>query len=77
MDLGATMTKRIKKKAVRRIDPEISLDDAAIVDAEIDKQPDAAAQAALGMAQQLRTGAASRLNQLTKTTSDQNAGAGQ
>jgi hypothetical protein len=69
MNLGATMTKRIKKKAVRRIDPEISLDDVAIVDKEIDAQPDEVAMAATGMADQLRQGAQARLGELTKTTS--------
>jgi hypothetical protein len=69
MDLGETMTKRIKKKAVRRVDPEISVDDAAIVDAEIDKQehtPDLLVQ---GAANKLMQGAKTRLQQTQSTTS--------
>jgi hypothetical protein len=38
MDLGPTMTKRIKKRAVRRIDPDIPLDELALIDGEIDSR---------------------------------------
>ncbi len=69
MDLGETMTKRIKKKAVRRVDPEISVDDAEIVDKEIDEQehtPDLMVQ---GAANKLLQGAKARLQQTQSTTS--------
>jgi len=70
LNLGPTMTKRIKKKAVRRIDPEIPLEDVKLVDAEIDKQPDDMADTATNMAAQLKSGAQSRLRQLLNTTSE-------
>lgn len=38
MDLGESMTKRMKKTAVRRIDPDIPADDLKKIDAEIDAQ---------------------------------------
>lgn len=38
MDLGLTMAKRIKKRAVRRIEPDMDPKDLATVDAEIDAQ---------------------------------------
>jgi len=40
LDLGETMTKRIKKRAVRRLEPEMPLDDLQKIDAEIDAQED-------------------------------------
>lgn len=42
MDLGLTMTKRIKKRAVRRIEPDMDPEDLDVVDAEIDEQDEAA-----------------------------------
>lgn len=39
LNLGETMTRRIKKAAVRRIDPNIPPDELEIIDAEIDKAP--------------------------------------
>ena len=70
MNLGPTMTKRIKKKAVRRIDPEIPIEEAQTVDAEIDGQPDEMSASADNMAAQLKSGAQSRLRQLLNTTSE-------
>lgn len=70
MNLGDTMEKRLKKKAVRRIEPELTPDEAKEIDDEIDAQPSAAeALAAQGAADTLRTGAQKRLGQLVKTTS--------
>jgi hypothetical protein len=40
MNLGPTMAKRIKKRAARRIDPDMPLEDQQQVDAEIDGQDD-------------------------------------
>lgn len=45
MNLGPTMRKRIKKKAVRRIDPNIPEEELADIDKEIDGQPDDIQQA--------------------------------
>lgn len=39
LNLGETMTRRIKKKAVRRIDPDIKPDELKTIDEEIDKLP--------------------------------------
>lgn len=39
MGLGETMTRRIKKRAARRIEPEMPQDELSKVDAEIDKMP--------------------------------------
>jgi hypothetical protein len=38
MDLGLTMSKRIKKRAVRRIEQDIPADDLEVIDEEIEKQ---------------------------------------
>lgn len=38
MDLGDTMTRRIKKRAVRRIEPDIPEDELKLIDKEIDSQ---------------------------------------
>ena len=38
MDLGPTMAKRMKKAAVRRLDPDIPAEELATIDAEIDAQ---------------------------------------
>ena len=40
LNLGETMTKRIKKKAARRIDPEMPVDVLEQVDKDIDAQKD-------------------------------------
>lgn len=40
MGLGLTMTKHIKKKAVRRIDPDIPSEDLEVIDKEIDAMKD-------------------------------------
>lgn len=40
MDLGETMTKRIKKRAARRVDPDMPMDVQQQVDQEIDAQKD-------------------------------------
>ena len=40
MNLGPTMTRRIKKRAVRRVDPDIPVDELKTIDEEIDKQPE-------------------------------------
>jgi hypothetical protein len=40
MGLGPTMNKRVKKQAVRRIDPEIPPEDLKKIDKEIEAQPD-------------------------------------
>jgi hypothetical protein len=76
MDLGDTMTKRMKKKAVRRIEPELQPDEAKIIDDEIDAQPKAEQMTLHGGADQLLKGAQSRLGALKQTTSgagDRNA----
>jgi len=73
MDLGDTMTKIIKKKAVRRIEPEITPEDLETVDKEIDAQkPEAmlGTQAlGMGLANQLKQNAQTRLQAVKKTTS--------
>jgi hypothetical protein len=79
MGLGVTMEKRLKKKAVRRLEPELQPEEAAKIDAEIDALPsqqEQAQQGALGAADSLRKGAQSRLSALMQTTSgagDRNA----
>lgn len=72
MDLGETMTKRIKKKAVRRIEPELTPDEAKTIDAEIDAQKPEAILGAEAMSQQLRAGAQQRLSEVKSTTSEAN-----
>jgi hypothetical protein len=70
MDLGETMTKRLKKKAVRRLEPELPVDDAKLIDGEIDAQDYQPAETAVGTAAtKLASGAKSRLNELLSTTS--------
>jgi hypothetical protein len=72
MGLGDTMEKRLKKKAVRRLEPELQPDEAKLIDDEIDALPTAqqqAQQGALGAADQLRQGAQTRLSNLMQTTS--------
>jgi hypothetical protein len=70
MDLGDTMTRRLKKKAVRRVEPEISVEDAKVIDAEIDKQDLHPEVTAVGTAAaKMASGAKSRLNTLLGTTS--------
>jgi hypothetical protein len=75
MNLGPTMEKRLKKKAVRRIEPELQPDEAETIDAEIDALP--TTQSALqGAADAIREGAQKRLTGLVGTTSqpaDRNA----
>lgn len=41
MDLGLTMAHRLKKRAVRRIEPDIPPDELKVIDAEIDAQTEA------------------------------------
>lgn len=41
LDLGLTMAKRIKKRAVRRLEPDMATEDLKAVDAEIDAQTEA------------------------------------
>lgn len=68
MDLGLTMQQRLKKKAVRRIEPELTPDEAEKIDAEIDAQPHM--QTAMqDAAETLRAGAQKRLSGLANTTS--------
>jgi hypothetical protein len=70
MDLGETFTKKLKKKTVRRIEPELPLDEAEQIDQEIDAQehqPQGSTVA--GAADQLRKGAEQRLKELIATTS--------
>ena len=70
MDLGETMTKRLKKKAVRRLEPELPVDDAAQIDTEIDAQAHQPAGTTVGAAaQQLAQGTKARLAELVGTTS--------
>ena len=59
MSLGDTMTKRIKKRAVRRIEPEMPIPVLDAIDAEIDgmREPESFGT----IADQLRTGATQRL----------------
>jgi hypothetical protein len=79
MGLGETMERRLKKKAVRRLEPELQPEEAEKIDAEIDALPTAqqqAEQGALGGADALRKGAQARLGALMQTTSgagDRNA----
>lgn len=79
MGLGDTMEKRLKKKAVRRLEPELQPEEASQIDAEIDALPsmrEQGEQGALGASDQLRKGAQSRLSTLMQTTSsagDRNA----
>lgn len=63
MDLGPTMTKNIKKKAAKRIDPEMSLEMQKKVEAEIDAQPDTQGMLSTA-ADQLRQGAEATLRKL-------------
>ena len=49
MELGATMTKRIKKRAARRIDPAMPQDELEKVDSEIDELVDNPPEPALGV----------------------------
>lgn len=44
MDLGDTFTKRIKKRAVRRVEPDIPPEDLRVIDEEIDAQEEAELQ---------------------------------
>ncbi len=60
--LGDTMTKRIKKKAVRRIEPELTPEDAAKIDKEIDAMKDEAETAVNAAAGRLADGAKARLS---------------
>jgi hypothetical protein len=70
MDLGETMSKRLKKRAVRRIEPEIPVDIAEVVDKEIDAQDYQPGQTAVGdAAKRLQQGAKKRLGELVSTTS--------
>lgn len=69
MDLGETMTKRIKKKAVRRMEPELQPEEAKAIDAEIDAQPYQPMGAVNDAAAKLRQGAQSRLSELVSSTS--------
>jgi hypothetical protein len=69
MDLGDTMTKRLKKRAVRRLEPELQPDEADKIDAEIDAQPAAKQIALAGAADSLRAGAQERLGAMVATTS--------
>jgi len=62
MDLGHTMTQRIKKRAVRRLDPEISVEEVKVIDAEIDAQPKDQQAQIDGMSTRLRTDARLRLD---------------
>ena len=48
MGLGLTMTQHIKKKAVRRIDPELAAETLTIIDKEIEALPDPALAMAAG-----------------------------
>ncbi len=67
MDLGQTMTGRIKKRAVRRLDPEISPEDMKVVDAEIDKQPAQQQVQVEGMAGRLKMDAQKRIRDAVPT----------
>jgi hypothetical protein len=69
MGLGETMEKRLKKRAVRRLEPELQPDEAKKIEAEIDALPLQAQTALAGAADQLKQGAQKRLNELTSTTS--------
>lgn len=68
MDLGDTMTKRLKKKAVRRIEPEIPVEDAEAIDAEIDAQPSAETQVQAA-ANKLQQDSRKRMTELLNETS--------
>jgi hypothetical protein len=68
MDLGDTMTKRLKKKAVRRIEPELSTEDLKKIDQEIDAQQPVSEQLVASAQDKLRAGAKSRLTQLAQDT---------
>jgi len=54
LDLGQTMTKRIKKRAVRRIEPDIAPEDLAIIDGEIDAQVEPVVPEVLAVPSELR-----------------------
>ena len=68
MDLGDTMTKRLKKKAVRRIEPELSPEDLIEIDKEIDAQQPIAEQVMASAQEKLRSSAQTRLTQLMQDT---------
>jgi hypothetical protein len=68
MNLGDTMTKRLKKKAVRRLEPELQPDEIEKIEAEIDAQPEERMDVLEGAADSLRAGAQKRLTGLKGTT---------
>jgi hypothetical protein len=69
MDLGETMTKRIKKRAVRRLEPELPIEEAQKIEREIDAQKHEAMASVDGMAAKLKQGAQSRLREAMGSTS--------
>lgn len=69
MDLGKTMTQRIKKKAVRRLEPELPVEEAQIIDGEIEAQEYQPGGVLADAAAKLKQGSQSRLSELVGSTS--------